>query len=266
MPFAAGIHYSFHEGVDVRKPPVILIHGAGGNHLYWPPEVRRLATLVANCATTYRVFALDLPGHGKSSGVGLQSINDYVRSVVNFMDAVGLWRAVIVGHSMGGAIAQTLALDHAERVAGLGLIGTGARLRVVPAMLSNTANPATFSLAVQTINEWAFGPQADPHLKALAAKRMAETRPAVLHGDLLACDAFDVMDRLSEIRVPTLIICGTEDKLTPLTYSKNLATQIPEAALQTVEAAGHMVMLEEPRRVAGALTVFLKTVPYQPGT
>ncbi|MDI6770544.1 MAG: alpha/beta hydrolase [Anaerolineales bacterium] len=263
MPFAAGIHYFFHEGEDVRRPPVILIHGAGGNHLYWPPEVRRLAP--------YRIFALDLPGHGKSSGVGLQSINDYVRSVVNFMDAVGLWRAVIVGHSMGGAIALTLALDHADqvgaaqRVAGLGLIGTGARLRVFPAMLSNTANPATFSLAVQTINEWAFGPQADPHLKALAAKRMAETRPAVLHGDLLACDAFDVMDRLSEIRVPTLIICGTEDKLTPLTYSKTLASQIPGAALQTVDSAGHMVMLEEPRRVAGALTVFLKTVPYQPG-
>lgn len=265
MPFAAGIHYSFHEGGDVRRLPVILIHGAGGNHLYWPPEVRRLAGYGRAVTYHYRVFALDLPGHGKSSGVGLQSINDYVRSVVNFMDAVGLWRSVIVGHSMGGAIAQTLALDHAERVAGLGLIGTGARLRVAQILLDNTANATTFSLAVQMINEWAFGPQADPHLKALAAKRMAETRPAVLHGDFLACDAFDVMDRLSEIRVPTLIICGTEDKLTPLTYSKILAAHIPDAALQTVEAAGHMVMLEEPRRVAGALTVFLKTVPYTPG-
>lgn len=265
MPFAAGIHYFFHEGDDVLRPPVILIHGAGGNQLYWPPEVRRLTGLVANCATTYRIYALDLPGHGKSSGVGLQSINDYVRSVVNFMDAVGLWRAVIVGHSMGGAIAQTLALDHAERVAGLGLIGTGARLRVAQILLDNTANAATFSLAVQMINEWAFGPQADPHLKAVAARRMAETRPAVLHGDLLACDAFDIMDRLSEIRVPTLVLCGTEDKLTPLTYSKTLASQIPGAALQTVDGAGHMVMLEEPRRVAGALNIFLMTVPYAPG-
>jgi len=257
MPFAAGIHYFIHEGGDVFRPPVILIHGAGGNHLYWPPELRRL--------TNHRIYALDLPGHGKSSSVGLQSIQDYTRSVIEFMDSVSLSRAVIVGHSLGGAIALTLGLDHAERVAALGLIATGARLRVAPPVLSNTANPATFSLAVQIINEWAFGPQADPHLKALAAKRMAETRPAVLHGDLLACDVFDIMDRLSEIRVPTLVLCGTEDKLTPLTYSKTLASKIPGAALQTVDGAGHMVMLEEPRRVAGALTVFLKTVPYTPG-
>jgi len=257
MPFAAGIHYFFQEGGDVFRPPVILIHGAGGNHLYWPPELRRLAG--------FRVLALDLPGHGKSSGVGLQSIRDYASSLVTYMDNVGLSRAVIVGHSMGGAIALTLGLDHAERVAGLGLIATGARLRVNPLVLNNTANPATFSLAVQIINEWAFGPQAEPRLKAVAARRMAETRPAVLHGDLLACDAFDVMDRLSEIRVPTLVLCGTEDKLTPLLYSKTLAAQIPGAALQTVDGAGHMVMLEEPRRVAGALNVFLKTVPYTPG-
>ena len=257
MPFAAGIHYFIHEGGDVFRPPVILIHGAGGNHLYWPPELRRL--------TGYRIYALDLPGHGKSSSVGLQSIHDYASSVVNFIDSVGLTRVVIVGHSMGGAIALTLGLDHAERVAGLGLIGTGARLRVAPPVLSNTANPATFSLAVEIINEWAFGPQADPHLKAVATRRMAETRPAVLHGDLLACDAFDIMDRLSEIHFPTLVLCGTEDKLTPLTYSKTLASKIPGAALQTVDGAGHMVMLEEPRRVAGALTVFLKTVPYTPG-
>jgi pimeloyl-ACP methyl ester carboxylesterase len=256
MPFAAGIHYSFHGG-DTFKPPVILVHGAGGNHLYWPPEIRRLGDR--------RIFALDLPGHGKSGGVGLQSIPDYARSVVDFMDAAGLWRAVIVGHSMGGAIALTMGLDHAERAAGLGLVASGARLRVAPPVLSNTANAATFPLAVQIINEWAFAPQTDPRLKALAARRMAETRPAVLHGDLLACDAFDIMGRLGEIRVPALVLCGTEDKLTPPNYSKTLAAQIPGAALQTVDGAGHMVMLEEPRRVAGALEVFLSTVPYTPG-
>jgi pimeloyl-ACP methyl ester carboxylesterase len=257
MPFAAGIHYFIHEGGDLFRPPVILIHGAGGNYLYWPSELRRLSG--------YRIYTLDLPGHGRSTNVGLQSIRDYASGVVTFMDLVGLSRAVIVGHSMGGAIALILGLDHAERVVGLGLIGTGARLRVAPPVLSYTANPATFSLAVELINDWAFGPQADPHLKAVAARRMAETRPAVLHGDLLACDAFDIMDRLSEIHFPTLVLCGTEDKLTPLTFSNTLASKIPGAALQTVDGAGHMVMLEEPRRVAGALTVFLKTVPYTPG-
>jgi pimeloyl-ACP methyl ester carboxylesterase len=257
MPFAAGIHYFNHEpeaggGENLVRLPVILIHGAGGNHLYWPPEVRRLGG--------QRILALDLPGHGKSSGVGQQSIRDYARSVLDFMDSLGIVRAVFVGHSMGGAIALTLGLDFAERAAALGLIASGGRLRVASPVLENTANAATFPLAVQLINEWAFGPQADPNLKALAARRMAETRPAVLHGDLLACDAFDVMARLEEIRVPTLVLCGTEDKLTPPHYSKTLAARIPGAALQTVDGAGHMVMLEEPRRVAGVLGVFLGTV------
>jgi len=264
MPFAAGMHYFINDfqpeaadGGVMFKPPVILIHGAGGNHLFWPPEIRRLIG--------QRILALDLPGHGKSGGVGLQSIRDYTRSVIDFMDAVGLSRAVIVGHSMGGAIALTLGLDSADRVIGLVLIATGGRLRVASPVLENTTNVATFPLAVQLIIEWAFGPQVDPQLKTTAARRMAETRPAVLHGDLLACDDFDVMERLGGITLPALVLCGTEDKLTPLLYSKTLAARIPGAALQTVDRAGHMVMLEEPRRVAGALGVFLKTLHYVPG-
>lgn len=257
MPVAADSYYFEHPGRERYSPPAILIHGAGGTHLHWPPEVRRLAG--------YRVFAPDLPGHGKSGGVGRQSVPEYARCVVDLMDAVGLSKAVVVGHSLGGAIALTLALDHADRVAGLGLIATGARLRVASVILENTANPATFPLAIKAMGEWAFGPEADERMKELAIKRMAETRPTVLHGDFLACDSFDVINRLGEIRVPTLILCGTEDKLTPLRYSEYLATQIPGAALQTIAAAGHMVMLEQPRRVAGALRVFLGTVPYVPG-
>ena len=72
-------------------------------------------------------------------------------------------------------------------------------------------------------------------------------------------------DRLGKVRVPALILCGTEDRSTPLQYSETLATGIPGAALQTIDGAGHMVMLEQPRRVAGALTLFIKTIPYTPG-
>jgi len=255
MPIAAGLYYFAHEAENDARPPVILIHGAGGTHLHWPPEIRRL--------NGQRIFALDLPGHGKSEGVGKQSVADYARCVVDFMKALKLRAALIVGHSMGGAIALTLALDHVKCVLALGLVGTGARLRVVPAILEGTVNPATFPLAVQTINEWAFGPNASPRLKELAAQRMAETRPTVLQGDFLACDAFDVMARLEKIRLPTLILCGTEDRLTPPRYSEYLRDHIPSARLLPVKGAGHMVMLEQPAAVANALESFLKEIPYQ---
>lgn len=257
MPTAAGLYYFAHQTDNLSRPPVILIHGAGGTHLHWPPEIRRMSG--------QPIFAIDLPGHGKSSGVGKQTISAYTQSVLDFMNAINLHAAIIIGHSMGSAIALTLTLEHPKRVRGLGLIGSGARLRVAPEILDNTSNPDTFSTAIQTINNIAFGPRADAHLKEMGIKRMAETRPTVLHGDFLACNTFTVMERLSHIQVPTMILCGTEDKLTPLRYSEYLRDHIPSAELHVIDGAGHMVMLEEPVYIADALAKFLKKIPYQPG-
>jgi pimeloyl-ACP methyl ester carboxylesterase len=257
MPSTQGFYYFLHEGGDSSRPPVVLLHGMGGSHLSWPPEIRRL------CG--YRVFTLDLPGHGKSGGVGLQSAVDYALRVIEFMDAALLWKATFIGHSLGGAIALTLALEHAERVAGLGLISCGARMPVPSFILENAANPATFQLACQSLLDGLFGPKLDARLVEQFAKRLADVRPAVLHGDLVACDAFDASLSLETIRVPTLVLCGDEDRITPLQFSQTLANGIPSAALQTVDGAGHAVMLEQPRRVASLLSVFLSTIPYEPG-
>ncbi len=257
MPSAAGLYYFSHEEENHSRPPVILIHGAGGTHLHWPPQMRRMSG--------QRVFALDLPGHGKSQGVGLQSVADYAETVIEFMKVARLNAAVMVGHSMGSAIALTLALDFPDHVLGLGLVGSGARLRVLPAILDGTTDPSTFEATVRTINDFSYGARVKPRAKELAALRMAETRPAVLHGDFVACDTFDVMERLREISLPTLILCGTEDKMTPLRYSEYLRNHIRGARLQTFEGAGHMVMLERPGPVCDALADFLNRIPYRPG-
>ncbi|MGD9091656.1 MAG: alpha/beta fold hydrolase, partial [Anaerolineales bacterium] len=125
MPVAADLYYhTYHEDI---YPPVVLIHGAGGNHLYWPSEIRRLAG--------FHVYALDLPAHGKSGGLAQQSIEAYAGAVIAWLDSIGLHRAIFIGHSMGGAIIQVLALDHPEHVLGLGLIASGAKLRVAPQLL-----------------------------------------------------------------------------------------------------------------------------------
>jgi pimeloyl-ACP methyl ester carboxylesterase len=257
MPFAAGLHYFLHDGGKPTKPPLVLIHGAGANHLSWPPEIRHLPT--------ERVLTLDLPGHGRSHGLGCQSVSAYADCVVEFLNKIDYSRAVFIGHALGAAIALTLALDHPERVAGIGLISAGERLSVPSSVLENAANSTTFILAVQAYLESMNIPKASRHLKDKTFKQLSSLRPSLFNGDLRACDQFDVTDRLDGIRTPTLVLCGTNDQVAPLHYSKHLAARIPAAALQTFIDTGHLVMLEQPHRVAGILSVFLKTIHYLPG-
>lgn len=254
MPITTAIYYFTHNKAGADSPPVVLIHGAGGSHLHWPSEVRRLPG--------YRTYALDLPGHGKSTGRGLQSVAAYADAVLHWLEAVDLHRVVLVGHSMGGAIVQYLALHAKDQVLGLGLVGTGARLRVHPDILQNTLSEKTYRTAVNTIVQWAFSPQTPPQLVEIASRRMAETRPSVLHGDFVASDAFDIITQVGEIHQPTAVICGADDQLTPLRYSQFLADNIPNAQLEVIPAAGHMVMLEKPQEVAVVLSAFLEKIRF----
>ena len=257
MPTAAGLYYFAHEAENYSRPPVVLIHGAGGHHLYWPPQIRRLHD--------QRIFAVDLPGHGKSEGVGHHTIEDYAKEVLEFIKALELNAAVLIGHSMGSAIALTAAIGHPTRVLGLGLIGGGARLRVSPAILHNASDPATFAAAVHMVNDFSYAPQANMRLKELGEQRLFETRPTVLYGDFLACDAFNVTGQLSRVSIPTLILCGAEDRMTPPKYSEFLRDQISGAHFEALPGAGHNAMLEQPDNVADVLNDFLNTIAYQAG-
>ena len=236
MPTAAGLYY-FAYGEDLYdRPPVLLVHGAGGSHLGWPPQIRRL--------NGQRVFALDLPGHGKSEGVGRQDIIEYAKSVVEFMKALRLSAAVVIGISMGSAIALSLALDYRKRVLGLGLIGAGAKMRVAASTLELASNPSTFLSAVETVIHNSYSSSVDPRVKELAIQQMAETRQAVLYGDFLACDAFDVMEHVHKVHVPTLLISGGADRMTPPNRAEYLHSQIEDAQVRILEGAGHMVIVE----------------------
>jgi len=242
------IFYFHHEGDPERRYALVFIHGAGGSHLNWPPQLRRLAG-----ANTY---TLDLPGHGQSEGQGRTSISAYVDFVAAFLEILGLEKVTLVGHSMGGATALDFALRYPERLAGLVLVGSGARLRVVPAILDGIRQD--FEAAVRLITDYAFSPDAPEQLKREGRRQMGQTHPDVLYGDFAVCDAFDVMDRLGEIRCPTLAICGTADRLTPPKYSTYLRDNIPAAQLVLVEDAGHMVMLEQPEAVSQAIADFIQ--------
>jgi len=212
-----------------------------------------------------RIYAIDLPGHGKSEGIGLQSIPDYARSVLDFMEALKIHKAVFVGHSMGGAVALWLGIHHPSLTLGLGLISTAPRLRVAPELVSSSSVAATLPEAIKNTINMAFGPHADPRTRELAAQRMAETRYPVLHGDFLACNIFDESSLLGRAKAPALIVCGSEDRMTPARYSEVLHSRLKKSLLYIVDGAGHMVMLEQPMAVANILNLFLNSLIYQPG-
>lgn len=228
--------------------PVLLIHGAGENHLVWPIGLRRLPGTI--------VYALDLPGHGKSRGTGRSTIADYADWLGSFLAALQVPAAVCIGHSMGGAIAQQLALTHPDRTAALVLVATGAKLRVAPQLLEQAQHD--FPAAVALVSQLEWGPAANEGLKQLGQQQLLANTPAVMLDDYRACDAFDVRDRLKTIRAPTLIVAGEADRMTPLKHATFLAEQIPQARLSVMPEAGHMVMLEAADTVVQVIADFLR--------
>jgi pimeloyl-ACP methyl ester carboxylesterase len=257
MPVSGNLYYSLHSEHGAESPPLIVIHGAGGTHLYWPPEIR---------LPGYCVYGIDLPGHGKSATCdGQQTVDGYVRYLLQWLDSLQLRRAVFVGHSMGGAIALSMAVNYPEYVVGLGLISSGARLKVHPDLINFAADTTTYLKAVDMLVSCSFSAQSTPRLVELASMRLLETRQSVFWGDLLACDRFDFMDRLGSVQQPTLVVCGTDDQMTPLRYAQFLTNSIHNAQLSVVPNAGHMVMLEQPRAVADRLQSFLSGISFHPG-
>lgn len=255
MPFAQGFHYTLHAS-EKNRPPLILIHGAGGSHLSWHPKIRRLRGET--------VYALDLPGHGQSEGEGKRSIEEYADDVVRFMDAVGISTAALAGISMGSAIALALALVHPKRIAALVLIGGGAKMRVAPFILETAANPETFEAAVETINVHSFALAAPKDLLRLSKQELLKTPPSVLLGDFTACNQFDISARLHEIIPPALILCGEHDRMMPPKFSRSLRDGLPNARLIVIERAGHMAQLEQPDAVAEAIKQFMESLTLQP--
>ncbi len=231
------------------RSPIVFIHGAGGSHQIWFPQLRALEQ-------QRRVIALDLPGHGDSNGSGADRIESFRDVVKAFLTAMGLDRVILVGHSMGGAIAQSFALAHPEQLVGIVLVGTGARLRVHPKIFAGLREDPRG--AVGLIARSARAPGAPVEVVEQDAEAMMRTAVSVIEADLRACDAFDQMMQVQEISMPTLVICGTDDLMTPPKYAEYLHQQIKGSELVVISGASHMVMLEKPDEVRGAIKVFLE--------
>jgi pimeloyl-ACP methyl ester carboxylesterase len=233
-------------------PPLVLVHGAGGSATVW---VRQLEGL----ADATRVIALDLPGHGASPGDGHRVVAEYAAAVRDFVAGLRAGAPILCGHSMGGAITQSVALMAPELLRGIVLLATGAKLRVFPRLFELMERD--YGDGVAFVTEHAWSPASPPSLKEGGRRAMLETRAPVTLGDFRGCDAFDVMARVGAIRLPTLVIVGEDDQLTPPKYAEFLAGNISGSQLVRIPGAGHYVQLEQPDEVNRAMREFLRTLP-----
>lgn len=222
---------------------LIFIHGSGGMKEAWYYQTRHFPDSEA----------IDLPGH--PDGELRTSVDDYVEWLRGYIHERGYSDVVLAGHSLGGGIAQLYGLKYPEDLKGLILIGTGARLRVHPMFLG------ALEEAVKDRSKWELAsPMSEafpPEMKDEMLRKMEAIGPAVQLNDMLCCDRFDIMDRVQGIKLPTLIVCGTEDEMTPPKYAHYLADKIEGAREVIIEGATHGVAMERPDEVNRAIEDFL---------
>src|SRR6266700_468996 len=239
---------------DSAQPTMVLLHGAGFDHTSWALHSRWFAH------HGYGVLAPDLPGHGRSSGAPLPSISDMADWTAALLDAAGCAKARRVGHSMGSLIALETAARHSARVSALGLIGTAATMTVGPDLLK--AAEANDHDAVAMVSIWGLGFRAGlggslaPGLWMLcgAQRVLEECRPGVLFSDLAACNAHQgALDAAADITVPTTIVLGERDMMTPAKAGRALAAALPQSRIVVLPGAGHMMMVERPDELLAAL-------------
>jgi pimeloyl-ACP methyl ester carboxylesterase len=248
---------------------VLLIHGAGDSAAVWEAQVAALGG-------QHQLVALDLPGHGARLGEPAHA--DHAANaaeVARALEASGLKHPVFVGHSMGGAVALTYALGSETggagsipqaRLRGLVLVASGARLRMHPSFLeaarerAETAPSAPLGEPVVP-PERCLGPDAPPDVVAWLRTHSGQCTAQAVYADFQANNAFDVMDRLGEILVPTLVVGGAEDSMAPPKFVQSLADAIPNARLVLLPGVGHYPMAEQPPAFNRALADFLAALP-----
>jgi len=229
---------------------VLFIHGAGGGQYTWSYQKGFFEK-------QFNPIVIELPGHGESGEEGEEEIGRYAEHVRTFLKTLGLQKVFLIGHSMGGAIVQTLALTHPEMIKGIVLVGTGARLKVLPMILDGIKN--NFEETVKKINQFAYSQKASSDLIEKSVSTMLQCRAEVLCGDFLACDRFDFMNEVGKINLPTLILCGDDDQLTPIKYSQFLQRRIKGSKMEVLPNAGHMAMMESPQAFNEKIGEFILT-------
>jgi 3-oxoadipate enol-lactonase len=241
--------------------PLLLIAGFACDHTIW-------SLVIPALAQRYRVVAFDNRGLGQSSGPDVRpSIRLMADDAAGLIDALGIGPVHVAGHSMGGMIAQELALAHPDRTRSLLLLSscarTDARAKMINeswGQLASVLDAATLSrIILPWIHTRAFfeTPGAVEQLIEHFLSYPYPPSPQALHGQSAAICGFDVSTRLREVDCPTLVLTGREDFLFPPVFSEQLAQGIRGSQLVVLEGTGHGLLVESPDKVANAMLDFL---------
>ena len=242
------------QAFDPDRPAVIFVHGAGNDHTVWHGPSRYFAYHGRT------VLALDLPGHGRSGGKALPTIEGMASWLVRAIDAIGIERVAIAGHSMGGLIALAAAAALGERVSSLAMLGVAKSIPVHPELLD--AARRNDHLAVDLITSWGFSRHSQiggcrgPGLwMSGGGMRLLERIPdGVLGNDLAACEAYTGgEDCARRVACPALLILGQRDLLTPPSGGADLAAEMSDARCVMLADCGHMMLVEKPDETLDAL-------------
>ncbi|MSQ19130.1 MAG: alpha/beta hydrolase [Betaproteobacteria bacterium] len=250
--------YTGGKPFDAKLPTVMFIHGGECDHSVWTLPARYFAH------HGFGVLAVDLPGHGRTDGSPLFSIEDMSDWIVMLLDAIGVAKAALVGHSMGSLIALDTAGRRHDRVAKIALLGTTFPMRVSSELLG--AAQEDESRAQNMINAWSHSayayypnnPGPGAWLHGANLRLMQRQKPGVLFADFNACNAYNAgTDRAKDTTCPALFILGKRDAMTPVRGGREFAKAIKHAQVVELADAGHNLMGERPDEVLDSLRGFL---------
>jgi pimeloyl-ACP methyl ester carboxylesterase len=250
--------YTGGKAFDPALPAVVFIHGGELDHCVWILQSRYVAH--HGCA----VLALDLPGHGRSGGPPLASIEAMADWTMALLDAAGVRSAALVGHSMGSLVALECAGRYPERVSRIALVGTAFPMRVSPELLESTRvrEPEAHLM----INHWSHSALAQypgnpgPGFWVAGGnlRLMQRQKPGVLHADFAACNDYKAgLERAAQVKCPALFLLGRLDAMTPSRAGRDLARAVPDSIVRMIDDAGHNLMGEKPDEILDALMEFL---------
>ena len=251
--------YTGGKSFDPKLRAVLFIHGGEQDHCVWVLQSRYLAH------HGYAVLAVDLPGHGRSGGAPLASIEDMADWIVASLDAAQVGGAALVGHSMGSLAVLECAARFSERVSRIVLLATAFPMRVSPDLLEATKSKESDAHAM--INAWSHSACAHypsnpgPGFWVIGGnlRLMQRQKPGVLHADFAACDGYKAgFERAAQVKCPALFLLGARDAMTPARAGRDLARAVPNSTVVTLASAGHNLMGEKPDEVLDALLGFLR--------
>ena len=250
--------YTGNRPLEPAQPTVVFVHGAANDHSVWALQSRYFAWHGRN------VLAVDLPAHGRSAGEPLGSVDAIADWLAALLDAVGVDRAALVGHSLGSLAVLAAAARHPDRVGAIALLGPAVPMTVSDALLA--AARAGDHLAYELINGWSFSagkqlggnPVPGIWMTGNALRLTERTRPGVLYADLAACNDYaGGLDAATAVRCPALLILGARDLMAPPRNTDALVAALPDKKVVTLPGCGHALMAEQPDAVLDALRRFL---------